>query len=221
MAFRADEAMMNGYERAKSYLVSRNFVPDDRARSERALQDIIDDCGPVVDGYPTWHPLVSHQDEHNPGTYPSDRCGYQGLDHTVYFAHGFLTCPYVDAEKVVASAHTIPHHPRATISAEILDVPFYNTGTQPVLVRCEWDAILEPSKMVPKSLAVPLMLEQELPVWRWSSRAESWETMRPYLLGAPHGSRSSLFVSQETALAMKKVYLAMVESGMFGPVKTG
>jgi hypothetical protein len=43
--------------------------------------------------------------------------------------------------------------------------------------------------------------------------------MRPYLLGQPHGNRSSLFVTQDTALAIKKIYLAMVESGMFGPVK--
>jgi len=42
--------------------------------------------------------------------------------------------------------------------------------------------------------------------------------MRPYILGDPHGSRSSLFVSQDTALAMKKIYLAMIESGMYGPV---
>ncbi|EEE37095.1 hypothetical protein RKLH11_931 [Rhodobacteraceae bacterium KLH11] len=39
------------------------------------------------------------------------------------------------------------------------------------------------------------------------------------MLGEPHGSRSSLFVDQETALAMKKAYMAMVESGMFGPLK--
>ncbi len=56
MAFRADESASNGYERAKSYLVSRNFSPEERARSEKALLDIIEECGPVVDGYPTWHP---------------------------------------------------------------------------------------------------------------------------------------------------------------------
>lgn len=74
---------------------------------------------------------------------------------------------------------------------------------------------------MPKKLAVPLMIEKELPAWKWSSRAERWETMRPYLLGAPHGSRSSLFVTQDTALVMKKVYMAMVESGMYGPLKMG
>lgn len=43
--------------------------------------------------------------------------------------------------------------------------------------------------------------------------------MRPYFLGDPHGARSSLFVTQDTAMAMKRVYTAMVESGMFGPLK--
>jgi hypothetical protein len=62
-------------------------------------------------------------------------------------------------------------------------------------------------------------LEKVLPAWRWAERAETWETMRPYLLGEPHGSRSSLFVAQDTALAMKKIYEAMVETGMFGPSK--
>lgn len=53
----ADETALNGYERAKNYLVSRNFTPAERERSERVLLDIIDECGPVVEGYPTWqHP---------------------------------------------------------------------------------------------------------------------------------------------------------------------
>ncbi|MGX7743992.1 hypothetical protein [Rhodopseudomonas parapalustris] len=183
--------------------------------------DIIDECGPVVEGYPTWHPLVSNHDDRNPETSPSDRCGYNGLDHTICFAHGFLTCPYVSGKKIVESVDALPHHPSASITAEVLDVPFYNSGVQPVLVRCEWSSPLEIGKMVPKKLAVPLMIEKELPAWKWSSRAERWETMRPYLLGAPHGSRSSLFVTQDTALVMKKVYMAMVESGMYGPLKMG
>jgi hypothetical protein len=45
--------------------------------------------------------------------------------------------------------------------------------------------------------------------------------MRPYLLGEPHGNRSSLFVSQDTAIALKKIYLSLVETGMFGPLKMG
>ena len=218
MAFRADEAASNGYSKAKKYLIPLSFEPAVRNESENALLDIIDELGPVVDGYPSWHPLVSQHDGRQPETTPNRLCGYRGLDHTVYFAHGFITCPYADATPVIESAGEHQHH-CASITAEQLDVQFYAEGAKPVLVKCEWSEPLNLEKLIPKKIAVPLMLEQELPVWRWSSRAERWEVMRPYLLGAPHGSRSSLFVDQETALAMKKAYMAMVESGMFGPLK--
>lgn len=218
MTFRSDEAAASGYKRAKNYLIPVTFDPDIRAKSEDVLLNIIDELGPVVEGYPSWHPLVSKHDERNPETYPSERTGYRGLDHTRYFAHGFITCPYHGAEDVIESALSIDHH-CASITAEELDVPFYKEGAKPVLVKCEWTGPLKRGKLIKKKIAVPLMLEQEMPMWRWSSRAERWDTMRPYLLGEPHGSRSSLFVDQETALAMKKAYMAMVESGMFGPLK--
>ena len=218
MAFRADESASSGYERVKKYLVPLTFEPDVRAKSEDVLQDIVDELGPVVDGYPSWHPLVSKHDGRSPETTPNKRTGYRGLDHTQYFTHGFITCPYHGAEDVIESALNIDHH-CASITAEELDVPFYVDGAKPVLVKCEWAEPLTLGKLIPKKLAVPLMLEQEMPCWRWAGRAERWDVMRPYLLGEPHGSRSSLFVDQETALAMKKAYMAMVESGMFGPLK--
>jgi hypothetical protein len=219
MTFRAAESAASGYEETKNYLIPRSFAPEERQRAEHALQDIVTECGPPVDAYPIWHPLVSHHDARDPVTYPSDRCGYRGLDHTRYFAHGFITCPYSDGEEVIRSAQNLPCPPGVIISAEQLDVPFYNAGVTPVLVRCEWIEGLDEGHAIPKRIAVPLMLEQELPCWRWAQRAETWETMRPYFLGQPHGSRSSLFVSQDTALAMKKIHIAMNESGMFGPLK--
>ena len=49
--------------------------------------------------------------------------------------------------------------------------------------------------------------------------AETWRTMSPYFLGRPHGGRSSLFVNQETGQAMKTVWTALINSGVFGPIK--
>ena len=219
MAFRADEAAASGYEKTKNYLIPRNFTPSQREQAEQALQNIVSVCGPPVDAYPTWHPLISQHDGRNPETYPNERCGYHGLDHTRYFAHGFITCPYGDGQEVIDSTGRLHYFDRVSITAERLDVPFYSTDVSPILVRCEWSEVLELNHTVPKSLAVPLMLEQELPCWRWSQRSETWETMRPYLLGVPHGSRSSLFATQDTALAIKNIYLAMVDSGMFGSIK--
>ena len=220
MAFRADEAAQDGHERARRILVlSPGVDADQREKADDALQDLIDAHGPVVRGYPTWHPLVPQDNPQMPVTDPSDRCGYQGLDHTIYFAHAFVSCPYGDGSKIIESVEAMEPHPCATITAERLDVPFYNSGTTPILVRCDWHEVFPERHMVPKKLAVPLMIQQEMRMWHRAEVGERWDTMRPYLLGDPHGSRSSLFVNQETAMAMKRVYTAMVESGMFGPLR--
>lgn len=219
MAFRADEAAEAGLEGARRYLIPRGLAPEQRQQAERALADIVEKCGPAVDGYPSWHPLVAKSlRARDQVTTPSECCGYRGLDHTRFFAHGFITCPYGGGEEVIRSASDIVCPKDIYITAEAIDAPFYGTGTTPILVKCEWMTELEPGLTIPKSLAVPLMLEKEVPAWRWSEVGETWENMRTYLLGSPHGARSSLFVTQDTALGMKKVYEAMVNSGMYGPV---
>ena len=221
MAFRADEAAQAGYEEVEKYLVLRPRDADEseRVRSKHALQDIVDELWPVVDRYPTWHPLVRNHDDRHPVTTPSDRCGYKGLDHTRYFANGFITCPYGDGQDVLDSVLALPRHHAAYITAEKLDVQFYNAEATPILVKCNWEEPLPMDKMIPLAIAVPLILEKEVPCWTWSQVAETWESMRSYFLGAPHGARSSLFVSQETGQGIKKVWETLIYTGMFGPIK--
>ena len=222
MTFRADEAAQDGYERARRTLVqSPGVEAAQRERADRALEGLIDAYGPVVRSYPTWHPLVPQPDPQLPVTYPDDRCGYAGLDHTVLFAHAFVSCPYGDGAAIIESVEALERNSCATITAERLDAPFYNEGTTPVLVRCDWHDTFPERHMVPKRLAVPLMIEEEMRIWHRAEMAERWETMRPYLLGDPHDARSSLFVTQDTAMAMKRAYIAMVESGMFGTAAHG
>ncbi len=223
MAFRADEAAQTGYERAENYLVRRLRDADEsqRSRSKEVFQEIVDRFGPVIDSYPSWHPLVCNHDSQNPVTIPSDQCGYKGLDHTVYLANGFITCPYDDGESIIDSINELPSHPAATISAERLDAVFYNASTTPILVTCRWTKPLPMDRMIPLSIAMPLILEKEIPCWRHAQVAETWETMRPYFLGTPHGSRSSLFVNQETGQAIKKIWNEIINTGMFGPIMVG
>tara|TARA_A100001391_G_scaffold189910_1_gene161763 strand:- start:215 stop:877 length:663 start_codon:yes stop_codon:yes gene_type:complete len=217
MAFRADEAAENGFQSAKNYLIPIEFSQSQRRKSEELLREIVEELGPVVESYPTWHPLVPQDNRRLPSTVPSGNSNYRGLDHSVYFVHGFITCPYQGAENVIESVEQISDND-AFISASRLEENFYSESACPVLVRCNWKHDIVCDKLVPKKIAVPRMIENELPHWRDAEVAEKWDTMRPYLLGKPHGSRSSLFVGQETALAMKKVYMSMVESGMFGPL---
>lgn len=219
MAFRADESARSGFESVKSYLIPRGIEAGEREKSENKLFEIAEKYGPVVDGYPSWHPLVTHHDDQSPTTAPSDRCGYKGLDHTRYFVNAFITCPYGDIQEVLDSVEALPYNPIATISVEVLDVQMYQSNATPILVSCDWGKPISSDNMIPASIAIPLMLQKEVPCWEWATQGETWETMRSYFLGSPHGSRSSLFVNQETALTMKKVWNLIINTGMFGPIK--
>lgn len=224
MAFRADEAARIGREYVEHYFISRQLDVDEyqRERSKQVLLDIINQCGPVVDSYPSWHPLISLGCEGGSNqviTTPSEKCGYKGLDHTRLLANGFITCPYGDGQEVIDSVNALSDSSIATITAERLNVVFYNTNTTPILVRCTWRKPFLMDGTIPLSIAMPLILEKELPCWRSSNFAETWETMRPYFLGTPNGSRSSLFINQETGLAIKKAWNALICTGIFGPIR--
>lgn len=221
MAFRADEAARSGLERVLNYFLphTRGIDPAERARENAELLDILRECGPVVDAYPSWHPLVRNHDDRYPVTTPSRECGYQGLDHTKYFVSGFITCPYGDGQEVLDSVEMLPQLHGAIVTAERLNLTLYNPDATPILVKCDWERPFNEDGTIPLALAMPLLLEKELPCWQWASRAETWESMRPYFLGLPHGSRSSLFVSQDTGHAMKKVWEALINTGMYGPIK--
>lgn len=221
MAFRADESAKDGLEWARSYLINpRNIDESERERSWYALLDIVDECGPAVKGYPTWHPLVCNQKDNSaPSTVPSGRCGYSRLDHTVFFRNGFVTCPYGGVDEVIAAVEALPPHPIATIEARELDVKLYAMNASPVLVTCKWARPMEFDGTIPLSVAAALLLEMEIPQWRDAQLAETWETMKPYFLGQPHGAASSLFMSQKTGQALKKVWESIIYTGMYGPIK--
>ena len=219
MVFRANEAARNGLEEVKNYFIQRSIEVGEREKSENKLLDIVDEYGPVVDCYPSWHPLVSNHNDHHPERTPNDRSGYEGLDHTRYFLNAFISCPYGDGQNIIDSVEALPSTQIAIIKAERLDVQFYHPNATPILVSCEWEKSLDLGGIIPASLAIPLMLQKELPCWEWASCGETWESMRPYFLGSPHGSRSSLFVNQETALTMKKIWTLLINTGMFGPIK--
>lgn len=220
MTFRANEAAASGYEKALQYLIPRDIGDEARARSRECVADLVERCGPIVDCYPDWHPLVTNHSPRNPVTTPSRSCGYQGIDHTVYFRNGFVTCPYEDAsESVLKSVAELPSDEIATIRAEPLEATLYHPNATPILVFCDWEKPMLPDGTIPKAVAVPMILEREVPCWRWSTLGEPWETMRPYLLGGPCGSRSSLFINQDTGSTIRKIWQAVVETGAFGPIK--
>jgi len=221
MPFRANEAEESGLDRAFRSLTPRDASPKDQREAKKYLLNLVERYGPVIDAYPDWHPLVTNHDPMSPVTTPGERCGYKELDHTVYLRSGFITCPYEGgAESVLHSVDKLPTSDVAEIKAERLPVSFYHPSATPILVTCIWSQSMLNDGTIPSKLAVPMILEREIPCWRKSSLAEPWESMRPYLLGEPCGKRSSLFINQETAMTIKRIWQAIIEAGTFGPIKT-
>lgn len=229
MVFRKNEAIETGFEKAVRYLIPKQRTPKEQQELRHYLENLTLRLGPVVERYPSWHPLVcNHTGKAYPITHPSDDCGYAGLDHTIYFANGFLSCPYHgdNSQKIIDSVNEFwkgdaykRYSHVANIEAERVNKPFYNDGTDPVLVVCDWQRAMPNDRTIPKNVAIGLMLENEVPAWRDSDCGETWDSMRVYLMGEPCGKRSSMFLEQETGHAMKKVYEAIAYSGMFGNLK--
>jgi hypothetical protein len=224
MAFRANEEMEGGRLMAMRKLLGRSVDADQLKKSEEVLGELIDSYGPVVEAYPYWHPLVADNKEYeSPVTLPGYRCGYTGLDHTVFLRSGFITCPYDGGAAILKSVQLLQERDASqgivSITAEKIDAQLYHPSAQPIFVKCEWHRSLNPDGSIPTELAVPLLLEREMAGWRSAQRAETWKTMAPYILGRPSGGRSSLFVNEETGQALKTIWNAMIHTGMFGPVK--
>lgn len=220
MTFRANVDSESENQKALDYLVGRAFAPEDRAQSRRDFEALVRQHGPVVQSYPCWHPLVAcgnHRRE--PWTMPSQNHAYRGLDHTVLFRDAFLTCPYSGEQEVIEAVMKLTNTSKFLIEAEELDVKLYHPLAKPILVKYDWGQPLNNDGTLPKALVVPLLLEFELPHWRTYEVAETWETMRNYILGQPSGRLSSLFINKETGTVLKKLWNALVDTGMFGPIK--
>ena len=222
MAFRANEATEGGFERARQYFLSpKSLGKDDVSRGTELLDKLSVRWGPFIDSYPSWHPLVSSGNSRPacPTTPPREKSGYQGLDHTLFLRDAFITCPYTNGDEVIKSVENINYPDCVDVQCEKLDATLYNEGTTSVLVTCKWMKPPQADRTISQRCAVALMLEQEIQYWKEADYGETWETMKPFFLGQPCGSKSSLFVNQKTGQAMKKVWEAIIYAGVFGAIK--
>ena len=72
---------------------------------------------------------------------PDSNCGYNGLDHNVYFVNGFLSCPYHESngQEIIESVNELyaigsykKYEHVATIEAERVNKTLYNSSTDPI-----------------------------------------------------------------------------------------
>ncbi|UMM06895.1 hypothetical protein MKR81_27970 (plasmid) [Vibrio campbellii] len=211
MEFRQKNTSAVANTAAMKYLTQN--VSDPQAAKD-AFNVVLERLGNCVDSYPYWHPILSI-----PAPLALDgRCLnslYRGIDHTRYFVRGFVTCPYGEdeANQIIEYANGLPG-----LKAYKLDSPLYSDHSHPVVVEAI-DIELEGDGTIRGKDAIRWFLEEQTKLAKYAEVAETWWNMRTEILGKPHGSRSSVFVSPHTGGNMKKILEALNQSGVYGPIK--
>lgn len=217
MAFRSNEAAEMGFQHAWRYLVG-TLPQENRQDATQSLEKIVLRYGPVVNSYPEWHPFVCHDRAKDAGY--GNRF-FRGFEHFVLLRNAVITC--LKEERVQEVKNSIAFFENgidndAEILCEQLSVKFFNRDSTALLITCNWKKWAENvSIFIPKKVAVARLLETELPCRHIGNQVESWNYMRPHFLGCPHGSKSSLFVEEETGQAMKTIWTSLVDLGVFNP----
>tara|TARA_R110001592_G_scaffold341474_2_gene630567 strand:+ start:331 stop:1266 length:936 start_codon:yes stop_codon:yes gene_type:complete len=214
MEFRYPNAVAETNTSYREYLTKDISDPDE---GRATFEEVVGRLGNAVDAYPDWHPILTIPPNNNALNTVSigELKVYKGIDHTVLFVRGFVTCPYSEekANKLVDSVNTIPG-----LLAFRLDAPLYSDHAFPVLVEAV-DVTLEADGTIRSRDALIWHTEEMLKFARGAQVAETWWNLRVSILGRPHGSRSSLLVNQHTGGHMRKILEALNNSGMYGPVK--
>lgn len=214
MEFRAPTVAAQQNARANEYLTKSLSDPE---AGQRQVEELIVNLGNAIDTYPDWHPVLTappRQDSDHVSSL-SQLQTYSGIDHTVEFVRGFVTCPYSDkdADQLVDAVNQVPG-----LHAHRLDEPLYSDDAYPVVVEA-YLVELEADGTIRSRDALRWFVQQTIKEAEGYQVAETWWNIRSYILGRPHGSRSSLFVNQHAGNHMRKILEAMNDSGMFGPIK--
>jgi len=190
---------------------------NDIEAGQAQFNELLEKLGNTIDMYPEWHPILTapaqSTDFRETDLYSLE--SYDGIDHTVQFVRGFVTCPYSEdkANQLVNAVSCI-----SGLHAYRLQNPLYSDNAYPVVIEA-LEIILEADGTIRSRDALIWFTQKMVKHAPNAQVAETWWNMRADILGCPHGSRSSLLVNQHTGSHMRKILEALNNSGIYGPVK--
>lgn len=221
MTFRANESATDLLD-AAVHRLTQGLPVAARPAAAEYIRDLAAEHGPVVKGYPFWHPFICTSDFRSHYIYntPIDHNGWKGLDHSVFFARAFVTCPYHDSGAVLASANTINTALRERqspylLSVQSLPVTLYAASAKPILVTTTMEAG-EGSAITDSEALDGFLWFASVLLRMGGDVIEPWENVKEFFLGTPCGTRSSLFVSEKAGSTMRRLLAELNKSGVFG-----
>ena len=215
MEFRAPAAATEQNDRAIRYL-TKNLGDPDTGRG--VVERLLNELGNAVEAFPDWHPILTIPRKDVSAEHVSSISeieAYRGIDHTVSFARGFVTCPYSEgqADQLFTTVNSF-----SGLHAYRLQSPLYMDNACPVVVEAQ-EVELDGDGTIVGRDALRWFAQQAIMEAEHARVAETWWNVRGSILGHPHGARSSLFVNQYTAVHMRKILEALNNSGIYGPIK--
>lgn len=212
MEFRYPTASAEANMKALKYLTDKLSAPE-KGREE--FERLTKELGTSITSYPSWHPILTIPRNQGMGRSGYLSSLYNGIDHTIQFVRGFVTCPYGEktANALVDSVNQL-----VGLNAYRTDTPLYSDHAYPVVVEAT-EVFLSADGTIRSRDALAWCVQELVRNAHDAEVAETWWNMRSDLLGDPHGSRSSLLVNQFTGGHMRKILEALNNSGMYGPVK--
>ena len=208
MEFRYPVAVAENNAHSLLYL-TRNL--SDPEAGQAAFEELLLELGNSVDVYPDWHPILTNPPQDGlRGASLQSLPAYKGVDHTVLFIKGFVTCPYDEAkaDQLVNNVNAV-----TGLQAYRLDAVLYSDNAYPVVVQAI-DVVLEGDGTIRSRDALAWCVQEMVKDAHNAEVAETWWNIRTNLLGCPHGSRSSIIVNQHTGSHIRKILEAMNNSGM-------
>ncbi|ECN9265259.1 hypothetical protein ZL58_14580 [Salmonella enterica subsp. enterica serovar Typhimurium] len=188
-------------------------------RAKIVLTRALNILGPVIEFYPAWHPFMDELDlSHKWGIGKLNHIlpresPLAGLDHTICFANGIITCPYDYHEELILRSYEdykknriLNHDHSHYVHIEPLkDVMLYHPNAKPYLItHSELELPFQPYN---GSWIIARMLKRQLPSMERHSCAEPWEDgTKQEFLGYPSWGNSSLLVDSKTTSKMRKIW---------------
>lgn len=214
MEFRAPNIAAESNTKVVEYL-TKNLSDPEKGRA--LLGHLSNELGNAVEAFPDWHPILvlakQGSNEHVSDLFQLDV--YKGIDHTVRFVRGFITCPYSEerADSLLNNVNSV-----VGLRAFRPEGSLYADNAYPVVVEAE-EIELEADGTLRSRDALRWFAQGAIQEAQDSHKAETWWNVRSLILGSPHGARSSLFVNQHTGVHMRKILEVLNNSGIFGPIK--
>lgn len=214
MEFRSPTIAKEKNAEAIKYLTSNLTDPE---AGKEALKDVMEALGGAIDSFPDWHPILTAPPEQGyQHVFSISQLNiYDNGDHTQNFVKGFITCPYCEK---AANQLTEKVNEVYGLRGYRLDTPLYADNAYPVVVEAI-EVELEADGTIRSRDALRWFTQKLAQEAETAQVAETWWNIRSYILGRPHGSRSSLLVNQHTGVHMRKILEAFNNSGIYGPIK--